>query len=761
MKKNLPVTGVEVKLKPDTLIVSRTDLKGRIEYVNRDFLEISGFEESELIGKAHNIVRHPDMPEAAFADLWRTLQAGRPWVGLVKNRCKNGDHYWVQANVTPLRKGDAVTGYLSVRRRADPARIAEAEAVYARIHAGTARGIRVAQGAVVSSSFFARTARRIADLPIAARSLAIAVPPAVLAFVFALASLGAFGEIAPATLRPLGIALLVFLGIQAVFGTWLLAALTRPLERIVQAFRRISEGDFSGTFGVGRNDEIGRAFQNLAAMQTRTGFEIAETKRVSDENLAIRTALDHATASVVLVDDEGVVSYANDAAKALLARLAPRIRVRAPAFDPARLVGMRFDGLAIEGIDARALATAPGGRSIRTTLGDHPVAIVPSPVADPSGRRLGTVVEWHDRAMEVLLESDVHAVLEAASRGEFGQRVAADRMEGTLRDLGLGINQLLDVVTRGLGDLQVLLQAIAAGDLRARMSDDYTGVFGELRDAANGTATQLAAVVGRIQSAAESIRTASGEIADGNQDLSTRTESQASNLAETASAMDELTSTVKQNADNARQANQLAAGASTVAKEGGEAMQSVVQRMGAIAQASSRIADIVTIIDGIAFQTNILALNASVEAARAGEQGKGFAVVASEVRHLAQRSASAAKEIAKLIGESVAEIEAGSGLVDRAGTTMGEIVAAVERVTLIIGEIAAASEQQSAGITEVGRAVGQMDEMTQQNAALVEEAAAAAQSLRDQAQALTEAVGVFRIDARPARAASQPVRRAA
>jgi methyl-accepting chemotaxis protein len=293
---------------------------------------------------------------------------------------------------------------------------------------------------------------------------------------------------------------------------------------------------------------------------------------------------------------------------------------------------------------------------------------------------------------------------------------------------------------------QAVADHVRDGDLAYSVQDDAHDEFSPLLASLGEMQASLSRIVSNVRQSSESVSTASAEIAQGNQDLSARTESQASALEETAASMEELSSTVKQNADNARQANQLAQSASTVAVQGGEVVAQVVSTMKGISDSSKKIADIIGVIDGIAFQTNILALNAAVEAARAGEQGRGFAVVASEVRNLAGRSADAAKEIKTLINDSVGRVEQGTTLVDRAGQTMSEIVGSIKRVTDIMGEISAASVEQSAGVSQVGEAVTQMDQATQQNAALVEEMAAAASSLRTQSQELVQAVAVFKLD---------------
>jgi len=300
-------------------------------------------------------------------------------------------------------------------------------------------------------------------------------------------------------------------------------------------------------------------------------------------------------------------------------------------------------------------------------------------------------------------------------------------------------------VTRPLADVQAVAKRIADGDLTASVAARRNDEIGQLTEAINEIGARLSGVVGSVRDGAEHIAAASQQISTGNLDLCSRTEEQAASLATTASSMDELTATVRQNADNARQANELARSASSVARKGGDTVSQVVARMDSITQSSRKISDITGVIDGIAFQTNILALNAAVEAARAGEQGRGFAVVASEVRSLAQRCAAAAKEIKGLIEASNGEVDAGSQLVAEAGTTMQEVLASVQRVTDIMGEISVASVEQTKGIEEVNRAVVEMDTTTQQNAALVEEASAAAQAMHEQADALARAVRQFRV----------------
>jgi methyl-accepting chemotaxis protein len=371
-------------------------------------------------------------------------------------------------------------------------------------------------------------------------------------------------------------------------------------------------------------------------------------------------------------------------------------------------------------------------------------------------------------ALTARLDQDVAAAAQAARAASQRHTVLLGLLALGVAGTAVGLSWLMQRrLLSALAQARAQALAVAQGDLGARATVSRQDEVGELLGALNRMGDQLTGSIRQVQQAAEAIRLAADEVAAGNNDLSQRTEQSAANLQQTGGAMQQVAGSVTQSAEAAAQATQLAASASTVAQRGGEVVSQVVSTMDEINASSRRIADIIGTIDGIAFQTNILALNAAVEAARAGEQGRGFAVVAGEVRSLAQRSAEAAREIKSLIGTSVEKVESGTRLVGDAGSTMGEIVASVQRVTDIIGEIAAAAREQNTGIADVNRSVGVLDQMTQQNAALVEESAAAAESLREQARRLTDVVGAFRLHgatahvAAPAPAPTPPVRPAA
>lgn len=469
-------------------------------------------------------------------------------------------------------------------------------------------------------------------------------------------------------------------------------------------------------------------------------------QRTAAENLRIRQALDNVSTNVMIADNDRQVTYTNRAVTEMLVNAEADIRKDLPQFDARKVLGGSIDVFHKNPAhQARMLSELKSVHRAQIAVGGRTFSLIVNPIIDDQGQRQGTVVEWRDRTEEVAVEAEVASIVTAANNGDFSERISLAGKQGFFQALGGGINSLLDTNEKAFKEVLRILGAMSAGDLTQRITDEYSGTFAQLKEDANGTVDKLTGMITQIKQATDSINTASKEIAAGNLDLSRRTEQQAASLEETASSMEELTSTVKQNAENAKQANQLAIGAADVAGKGGKVVSEVVTTMSAITDSSKKIADIIGVIDGIAFQTNILALNAAVEAARAGEQGRGFAVVASEVRSLAQRSAAAAKEIKALISDSVDKIQGGSELVETAGRTMDEIVNSVKRVTDIMGEITAASLEQSQGIEQINQTVTSMDEVTQQNAALVEEASAAARSLEEQAGGLADSVASFRL----------------
>ena len=893
MRMNLPVTATEHVMRDDQLIVSKTNLKGQITDFNRDFVDISGFSEAELMGAPQNIIRHPDMPAAAFKDMWQTIQKGHPWTGLVKNRCKNGDFYWVEANVSPLRENGQITGYISVRRKPTREQIAEAETIYARLRAGKAAKpllarlwqrfndtrIRIALPgglALISACFglalaFALTSlnqttqqlryindhtqvlenayrslldsglqiaaamryllleptdkqarknivesrdkftlslqtlqTRITDDVAAQRALELidqayreqmASQERILALIDAgnlttakqlyeteenpawrrykglilpshsrlqqqLTAERATAIAAATHANQEAIVLLVIAILVAILqGLVLVRKITRPLHLARGHLEAISNGDYSTCIRAANQDELGEMLLAIKSVQARLDFDIQDARRIANENLRIRAGLDNVTLPVTVSDDRGKLVYLNAAALNLWQAMEAEVLQRHPGFSVDKLIGDNLDNY----FEDQKVAEVYRGvldrtRHFEIVQSRRHLRLTASPVRDADGTYRGRVTQWVDRTNEVTTEREIAELVQAAANGDFTRCIALQGKDGFFLQLGEGLNRLMEIVAQGLADVAAVLNAMASGDLNRTIEAEYSGTFGQVKDDANTTVARLREVVGRILEVSDAITTAAGEIASGNSDLSGRTEEQAASLEETASSMEELNATVKQNALNADQANQLAQNANAIAARGGDMVQRVVGTMGDIQESSRRIADIISVIDGIAFQTNILALNAAVEAARAGEQGRGFAVVAAEVRNLAQRSAQAAKEIKELITDSVSKVEGGAQLAAQAGTTMSEILDSFRQVTILVDEITGASREQSTGIEQVTKAVAQMDEVTQQNAALVEQAAAAAESLEDQTRVLAQTISIFKLSATPVGGARPPAR---
>ncbi|QSA99053.1 PAS domain-containing protein [Methylococcus sp. EFPC2] len=538
-------------------------------------------------------------------------------------------------------------------------------------------------------------------------------------------------------------------------------------------------------------DDRGKRLGTVVEWSDRTVLDQAEHR-----THLLETALETVNMSIMIADQDCNLVYLNPAARRLFKDMEPQLRSVYPNFASDRLLGSNIDLFHKNPAHQRnLLANLKGTHRSKISLASYTLEFTANPVIDDKGQRYGTVVEWSDRTPQEAFDNQIFKMFDGVMQGNLGVRMDVETIppSGSVqRKTAEGVNTILDAVVNPLNVASSYVARIALGDIPPRITDEYQGDFdaiknnlntcidavnalvedadmlsraalaghiqtradvsrhqGDFRKIVEGVNATLATIVDPIiavKEATDSINTAAQEIAAGNADLSQRTEEQASSLEETASSMEELSSTVKQNADNAKQANQMALAASEVAVKGGNVVQQVVGTMSSINESARKIVDIISVIDGIAFQTNILALNAAVEAARAGEQGRGFAVVAGEVRNLAQRSAAAAKEIKSLINDSVDKVDGGVKLVEEAGHRMDEIVVAVRRVTDIMADIAAASAEQSSGIEQVNQAITQMDDVTQQNAALVEQAAAAAESLEQQASSLAATIAHFHLE---------------
>ncbi len=461
-------------------------------------------------------------------------------------------------------------------------------------------------------------------------------------------------------------------------------------------------------------------------------------------NARIKQALDNVSSNVMVADNNRNIIYMNNAVQTMMLQAEEQLRSALPELDANNLVGQKIDvfhknpehqATLLEGL-TRAYET-------EINIAGLTFDLIANPVLDQQGNRLGSVLQWNNRTKEVAIEQEIDQLINAAGQGDLSQRINLKGKEGFFNTLGQGLNKLVGIADEVVNDTVVVLDALAHGDLSKTIDKNYDGSFGKLRRDANATVDKLTEIINNIRSSANTVTLGAEEISSGILDLSQRTEEQASSLEETAASMEEMTSSVRQSAQSANHVNQLAQNAKNSAIEGGQVVSSAITAMANISDSSNKISDIISVIDEIAFQTNLLALNAAVEAARAGEQGRGFAVVAGEVRTLAQRSATAAKEIKELIRDSVDKVNIGTELVNQSGNTLTDIVASFDKVTSMISEISNSSEEQASGIEQVNNAITEMDKTTQQNGALVEQTTAAASNMNDQARSMMTLLRFF------------------
>ncbi|MGF1454283.1 MAG: methyl-accepting chemotaxis protein [Alphaproteobacteria bacterium] len=496
-------------------------------------------------------------------------------------------------------------------------------------------------------------------------------------------------------------------------------------------------------------DDQGRPVKVVKAASVVTEQVCAEAEQAERmlESTRIRAALNTCQTNVMIADEDLNIIFANETMMDLLRNAEVDMRRDLPNFSTQTLIGSNIDIFHKNPAHQRSmLAQMSSMTEVALNIGGRKLRLLVSPVFDEARTRIGTVVEWQDKTAELAIEEEIDEVVTAVSRGDFNKKVTLEGKSGFMLNLASSMNDLCARTGTALDEIVTMVSTLSKGDLTRRMDGEYEGVFDTLKTDANQMAETLGEIVGEIKRAATEVSNAAAEINAGTTDLSQRTEQQASSLEETAAAMQQIATTVKRNAENATQANQLAVGARDAASEGGTVVSDAVKAMADIERSSSKIAEIITVIDEIAFQTNLLALNAAVEAARAGDAGRGFAVVASEVRNLAQRSSQAAKDIKDLINHSTDQVADGVSLVNRTGDALEKILGSIRSVADIVSEISAASGEQATGVEEINTAITSMDQMTQQNSALVEENAAAAKNLADQSLTMQRRVDFFALD---------------
>ena len=740
MKINMPITNNELILTKGTILVSRTDLMGRITYVNDAFVEISGFTREELMGQAHNIVRHPDMPAAAYEDLWMTLKQLRPWQGLVKNRCKNGDYYWVEANAMPLFKDGKVYEYLSVRHPPERDRIPAVELLYKDINAGKIK---------IRPTGLAAVFKILSETPIKIRN-AIVLTGLWLPIIYLMYRLFMIQEYDLLA----GVALLAM--IVSIVNISMIRVITQTLEAAITVCYRLSSGGFGNKLDLNRNDQLGDFLRSLYCMEVKLGMDLADVKQEAARSKRITQALDNVQNGVMVANNNLDIIYMNDSVKKIFKTAENDIRKQLPDFTVDKLMNSNIDCYhKSPGLQRGLLEKLQGSYKSELMIANRYFTVIASPVNSDSGERIGYVAEWDDRTKEVLIEDEIKHLVQDVKAGDLGTRINLSDKQGFAKMLSSGINELTDVIESVFGDVNRVMENMAEGDLTAAITNDYQGVYAECKNSINTTMEKLSHFIVQIRDASDFIDSSSQEMASGNNNLSNRAEQQAASLEQTAASMEQLASTVRNNADNTQQANKVVNSAISHAQKGGDVVNSAIAAMQEINDSSNEIAEIISVIDEIAFQTNLLALNASVEAARAGDQGRGFAVVATEVRNLAQRSANAAQQSKELIQNSVLKVRAGTAFVNETGAALTEIVESVTKVGEIVSQIANASAEQTAGIDQVNQAVAQMDDITQQNAALAEQAAAGSIAMSEQSTNMTQLLSFFNVSSK---GASTPVK---
>jgi methyl-accepting chemotaxis protein len=722
-------TNKEFVLPSNTVILSTSDLQGNILTYNQGFKDASGYSDEELKGKPHSMLRHPDMPKDAFKDLWDTIEAGRAWFGIVKNKRKNGDHYWVAANASPITDDQGkITGYVSVRYPASREQVAFAEQLYASVRAGSAKVPRT----------------QIKDTRLRNKVLGIV---AVLASLLPFAVFFAGIEVSYARET-----LLMLFSISAVgFLAYSNYRATEVSKTLQDAVGKLARGEYREPI----SDHSYWGFA-LNQIRVRVGESAANNYDTEQANAIMLAAIDTATTSLMVVDRNFTITKINRSLHRMFSELETQLQTELPQFSVASVVGSNMDIFHKDPSHQRKMLEKLTDRyEAHIIVAGLHLALTVQPIRT-ADTIVGYAVEWLDRTVEETVVVELSNVFEGMKMGVFNGRITSPT-HGVYDRIKENVNESMAVIQHALDSINGVIEAQAIGDFTKSLpSGTFKGQMHALKNAINFSADKVKQAIGQAVVSSSIVQEQAGYVAKGAQSLSSRVQEQASALQQTSMTMQEMRSTVLANSQRAAQVAELSAQMKAQAGSGMEVMQQTITAMQSIQQANNRIVDIVAMIDSIAFQTNLLALNAAVEAARAGEHGRGFAVVASEVRALAQKSAEAAQDIKSLIGDSVQRISTGTRLADRSGEMLGEITTSIEQVAGMMGEMASTSNEQNTAIGQVYQAIDDIDRVTQENAALVEETTAAVGQLSKEADELMENVRFFNIGQMPKASISQP-----